>query len=86
MHAALGGMHIVGKGENRLAVPVVVLQGHLCHGVVLLSGHVDHAVVENVFIFIQPCDKLPDSALVAHGIVLFFSGALIHRADPESCV
>ena len=46
VHAALGGVDVVGEGDDGLVVAVVVLEGHLRHGVLLLAGHIDHVRVD----------------------------------------
>ena len=37
VHAALGGVDVVGEGDDGLVIAVVVLHGHLRHGVLLLA-------------------------------------------------
>ncbi len=86
MHAALRGMDVVGKGEDRLVIAVVVLEGHLCHGIVLHAGHVDHLGVQGILGLVEPGDKLPDAAGIAHVVLLLLAGTLVHGADAQSGV
>ena len=86
MHAALGGVDVVGKGEDGLVIAGVVLQGHLGHRVLLLAGHIDDLLVEGVFIPVEPGDKLPDTAGVAHLVALLLALPQVHGADAEACV
>ena len=83
MHAALRGMDVVGKGENGLVIAGVILHGHFRHGVLPLSGHVDDALMKRVLRAVQPGDKLPDAAGVAHGILLLLTGTQVHSPNPQ---
>ena len=86
VHAALRGVDVVGEGDDVLAVPVVVLEGHLRHGVVLLSRHVDHIGVDRVLGLVEEGHKLPDAAGVVHGVLLLPTGALINGMNFQSGV
>ncbi|CDC74301.1 uncharacterized protein BN503_00904 [Oscillibacter sp. CAG:155] len=86
VHAALGGMHVVGKGQDGLVVAVVILHGHFRHGVALHAGHVDHVGVEGILGLVEPGDKLPDAALEAHVVLLLLARALVHGADAQAGV
>ena len=86
MHAALGGVDVVGKGENGLVVAVVILEGHLRHGVVLHAGHVYHLGVKGILGLVEPGDKLPDAPLEAHVVLLLLTGALVNGADAQAGV
>ena len=86
MHAALGGVHVVGKGDHHLVIAVVVLHGHLGHSVLLGPGHVDHVGVEGVFVPVDEGDKLPDAPLIAHVVLLLPAGAQVHGLDAQSGV
>ena len=48
VHAALGGMNVVGKGDNRFVERVVILQRNLCRLVALPACHVDDVGVNFV--------------------------------------
>ena len=69
VHAALGGVDVVGEGHNGLVVAVVVLEGHLRHGVLLLPGHVDHVRVDGILGAVDKGHELPDAAGVVHGVL-----------------
>ena len=86
MHASLGGVHIIGKGEYNLVVAVVILEGHLRDGVPLLAGHIDDILVEGRLIAVDVGDKLPDTALIAHIVVLLLSRALVNGVDAQAGV
>ena len=86
MHAALGGMHVVGKGDHHLVIPVVILHGHLGHGVLPGAGHIDDIAVQGVLIPVDPGDELPDAALIAHVVLLLLAGAQVHRLDAQAGV
>ena len=86
MHAALRGVDVVGEGEDGLVIAVVVLHGHLGHGVLPGAGHVDHVAVEHVLAAVQPGDELPDAAGIAHAVLLLLAGPLVHGADAKAGV
>ena len=83
VHAALRRVDVVGEGEDRLVIAVVILHGHFRHGVLSGSGHVNHVVVKHILALVQPGNKLPDAALEAHVVLLLPSGAGVHSADAQ---
>ena len=86
MHAALGGVDVVGEGEDGLVIAVVVLHSDLRYGVVLLARHVDDMVVKHVLALVQPGDELPDTTLEAHVVFLLLAGALVHDMNAQAGV
>ena len=84
MHAALGGVHVVGEGDHDLLIAVVVLHGHLGHGVFFAARHVDDVVVNGRFVAVDELHKLPDAPLIAHVVLLLQAGAQVHRADAQA--
>ena len=81
MHTALGGAHVVGEGDDGLAVGVVILEGYFYGGVVLHAPHVDHIVVDGCLVLIQPGDVFADAALIAHGVGIVMALPLVEGAD-----
>ena len=86
MHAALGRVDVVGKGDHDLVVAVVVLHGDLGHGVVLAAGHVDGRLVDRGLVPVDVGDELADAALVAHRIAGAVLGAQVRNRDLEAGV
>ena len=83
VHAALGGVDVVGKGDDDLAVAVVVLHGHLGHGVLLGARHVDHVLVDGGLVLVDEGDKFPDAPLIAHVVLFLLTRAQVHRLDAQ---
>ena len=86
MHAALGGVDVVGEGDHDFLIAVVILHGNLGHGVLPGAGHVDHPVVDGGLVAVDEGNKLPDAALVAHVVFLLLAGAQVHGLDAQSGV
>ena len=68
VHAALGGADIIGEGLERLRVAVVVLDSDLGTCITFFPAHIDHILVDGGLMPIGPGDKLPNTALIVHGI------------------
>ena len=83
MHAALGGVDVVGEGEDGLVVAVMVLKGDFRHAVVLGSGHVDDLGVDGILAAVEVGDELPDAAGVAHGLLHRLLPPAVRDADLE---
>ena len=62
MRAAVDGVDVVGKGEDRLGVAVVVLQRDLDLDAVALGFHVDRLVVQHLLAPVEVLDELRDAA------------------------
>ena len=86
MHAALRRVHIVGKGDHDLVVPVVILHGHLGHGVLPGAGHVDDLLVQGLLVPVDEGDELPDAPLIAHIVLLLHARAQVGGADAQAGV
>ena len=86
MHAALWGVDIVGEGHHDLLIAVVVLHGHLGHGVLPGPGHINHVAVEGVLVPVDEGGKLPDAPLITHVVLLLLAGAQVHRLDAQAGV
>jgi len=86
VHAALGGVDVVGKREDGLIIAGVILQGDLRHGVLPLAGHVDDIIVQGVLVPVDPGHKFPDSARIAHLVFLLLAGAVVDGADFQACI
>ena len=67
VHTAFGSTHVVGKGQHKFIVAVVVLDGDFRGGVALAALHVDHFVMEDGLVPVAPGGEFLDAALVAHG-------------------
>ena len=80
MHAAFGGMDVVGKGNDRLAKRVVILERDFRRLVSLLARHIDDGWMNRRFVPVVPLDEFADTAFIAHGIEAFLFG-LIGRFD-----
>ena len=80
MHAALGGMDVVGEGDDGRGKGVVILQCDLGRVVALGAGHVDDLLVQGRLVAVVPADEFADAALVAHGVHALFFG-LVGRFD-----
>ncbi len=74
VHAAFGGVYVVGKGEDCLVIAVVILQGYLHLGIIPAAVHVYDLVVEDGLVLVYPGDKFPDAALVMHFVPLLPAG------------
>ena len=74
MGAAVGGVDVVGKGEDLLLVRVGVLHGDLRCGVLVLGhrGEVDHIRVDHILVGVDKLYKGGHTALVA--IVVLIGG------------
>ena len=81
MHAALGGVDVVGKGDDGIGIAVVILHGHLHGGVVLGALHVDDLLVEGGLVLVEPGDVLPDAPLVVEGVLGLLAGAPVKDPD-----
>src|SRR3954465_11548086 len=91
MSAAIDRVDVVSKGENRLGVAVVVLQGNLHAYTVALSFHVDRLVMEYLLTAIEVLHKFGNAAGVLELSVLGFpslavSRPLISKRDRESLI
>ena len=79
MAAALVGIDIVGKGEDRLLVAVVILKGYIHHYGILFSLDVDRFAVDRCTVTVQVLNKLDDAALILK--LVSFLGPLILDGD-----
>ena len=86
MHAALRRADIIGKGNDVFVVTVVILQGDLRRGVPLGAGNVNHFLMKRCLILIEVGHILPDTALIAHGVALLTTFALILDGNTQTCV
>ena len=80
MRAAVDRVDVVGKGEDRLGVAVVVLQRDLHRHVVALGFHVDRLVVQHLLAAVQVLDELGDAAGVLELGALGFAGLRVGGA------
>ena len=91
MGAAVGGMDIVGKGDQQLVVAFVILHGHLGLGGAIGEGalYVDNIRMNDLqgFPFMQELHKAGDAALVKE-ILLHpvFRIPLVHQLDMDASV
>ena len=69
MHTALGGMDVVGEGLHQLVVAVGVLKGDFGLAVLLHRLEIDGTFVQRILVGVQVGHILPDTALIAHGIL-----------------
>src|ERR1700674_893629 len=91
MRAAIDGVDVVGKTENRFRIGVVVLEGDLDVHVFFVGFHVDGLVVERLLAAVQVLDELGDAAVVLELGTLGFAGlgiglALVGQRDDEALV
>ena len=86
VHTAFRRMDVVGKGQNGLIVAVVILHGHLGDGVALLALHVDGLGMQGRFGPVEPGGKLPDAALIVHGVLLLHTRAAVGGGDAKTAV
>ena len=86
MHAALRSMDVVGEGDDDLVIAVIVLEGHLSHGVLPVAGHIDHVRVQRVLASVDEGDEFPDAPLVAHIVLLLPAGAQVHGLDAQASI
>ncbi len=92
MRAAVDGVDVVGKAEERLRVAVVVLQGDFdVNGAVagragFLALHVDRRVMEDSLAAVEMFDKFRDAAVVKKIGCLIGIFALINECDLEAFV
>ena len=86
VHTALGGVDVVGKGENVFLIAVVILQGDLGVGIAPGAAHVNDAGVQRVLGLIEEGDELADAALVAHLVALLLPLAQVDGADAQARV
>ena len=84
MHAALGGVDVVGEGHQGLVIAVVILQGHLGGAVALGPRQIDDLLVQRGLVAVEPGDKLPDAALIAHGVALLLAGPGVGDGDAQA--
>ena len=71
MGSSLVGIDIVGKGEQDLAIPIIVLEGNLDFETILLPLDIDRFGMETVLILVQVFDEGDDPALIKK-VVPFF--------------
>ncbi len=74
VRAAINGVDVVGEGEDRLGVGVVVLQRNLHGHVVPLGFHVDRLFVEDLLALVEVLDELGDAADIFELLVLALAG------------
>ena len=91
MRSAVDRVDVVGEGEDRLGVGVVVLQRNLHGHVVALGLHVDRLVVQHLLALVQVLDELRDAADVLELLVLALAGlgvggALVGQVNLEALV
>ena len=86
VHAALGRVYVVCKAHKRLAVAVVILQRHLCHGVALGAAEIDDVLMYGVFVVVEVGHKFAYAALIAKLLALLHPLALIPEDDGEARV
>ena len=69
MGPSLAGVDVVHKGEHRLVIAVVVLDGNLNDGLlvvilaVFLDIYVNRVIVQDMLAFVDIADEVPDSAV-----------------------
>ena len=68
VHAASGGVDVVGKGIDDLIIAVVPLEGDLRLAVLPDAGDIDHVLVQGLLRPVQVGDEFPDASLIAHGV------------------
>ena len=86
MHAALGRVDVVCKGNDDLVVAVVILQSDLRLGVGSLALHVDDLAVQGGLVLVYIRNELADAAGVAHLVLLLLSGAPVLGGDVKPAV
>ena len=87
MRAALGGVDVVGKREQALAVSVGVLHRDLRHGVVARTLDIDDLRMNRGLVAVQILDKLLDAALIVHDILAdILRVALVAQSDADAAV
>ena len=85
-------MDVVGKGNDRLAKRVVILERDLRRLVALLACHVDDGRMDWRFVPVVPLDELANAAFIAHGIEAFLFwlvggfDALVRNGDVKAGV
>ena len=87
MHTALGGAHVVGKGQHKFVVAVVILHGDLRGGVALAAAHIDNFLMKGRLVPIAPGGEFLDAAFIAHGLGnLLFVVPVVGDGDGETGV
>ena len=86
VHAALGGVDVVGEGDDVFIVAVVVLQRDLGDRVALRAGEIDHVLVQGGLVFVEEGDKFTDAALVVQHVLLLLALALVLDRDGQAAV
>ena len=86
VHAALGSVYVVCKGDKVFAVAVVILQGYLGYRVALFAGEIDNFLMYRRLVLVEPCDKFLYAAVVAHYLRLLLAIALILHRDGKAAV
>ncbi len=86
VHAALGGVDVVGEGDDIFVVAVVILQRDLGDGVSLGAGEIDHILVQRRLVLVEEGDELADAALIAQCVCLLLALALVLDGDGQAAV
>ena len=87
MHTALRRAHVVGEGQQKFIVAVVVLHGNLGRGVALAAAHINNVLAQWRLVPVAPNGKLPDAALIAHGLAdLLFIVPVVGDGDGQTRV
>ena len=86
VHASLGRVDVVCKGNDDLVVAVVILQSDLRLGVGSLALHVDDLAVQGGLVLVYIRNELADAAGVAHLVLLLLSGAPVLGGDVKPAV
>ncbi len=81
MHAALRRVDIVGKGNDDLIVSVVILQGNFRLGAFFFSVHINDIIMSLGFVSVYKGNKLADSPLITHLVLLLMTTAPVLRDD-----
>ena len=79
-------MDVVGEGDDDLVVAVVPLHGDLRYAVVLFAGNIDDVFMQWLLVAVDVAHKLPDAALVAHGIPYGFLAPAVFGGDAQARV
>ena len=83
VHAALGGVDVVGEGHQGLVIAVVILQGNLGGAVALGPRQIDDLLMQRRLVAVEPGNKFPDASLVAHGVTLLLAGPGVGNGDTQ---
>ena len=85
VHTALRRAHVVGEGQQKFVVAVVILHGDLGGSVALAAAHIDNVLAQWRLVPVAPDSKLPDAALVAHGLAdLLFIVPVVGDGDGQT--